>query len=71
MSQNRQPFHTSLRHQSVARPKVEVLDNEQPRVLVGWYEMWYTVDCAIVYNCVNINKVLGEELKGRTLSHLD
>lgn len=71
MSQNRQSFNTPARHQSVAIAKVEVFDNEQPRDLGHWYEIWYTVGCAIVYNCVNINNDLGGELKGRTLSHLD
>lgn len=71
MSQNRQPFNTSARHQSVAIAKVEVFDNKQPRDLGGWYEIWYTVGCAIVYNCANINNDLREELKGSTLSHLD
>ena len=71
MSQNRQSFNTSARHQSVAIAEVEVFHNEQPRDLGHWYEIWYSVVCAIVYKYVNINNDLSEELKGRMLSHLD
>lgn len=71
MSQNRHPFNTSARHQSVPLTKAEVFDNEQPRNMGSWYEIWCAVGCAIVYNCANINNDLGDELKGRVLSHLD
>jgi len=68
MSQNRQPFNTSARHQSVVIVKVEVFDNEQPTDLGSRYEIWYTVGYAIVYNCVNISNDLVKELKGSTVS---
>lgn len=64
-------FNTSARHQSVATAKVEIFDNEHTSDLWGWYEMWYIMGYAVVYNSVNINNDLGEKLKGRVLSHLD
>lgn len=68
MSQNRKPFHTLARHQSVVIAKVEVFNNEQSKDLGV---LLWNITCIIVRFSAKINNDLCEELRGRVLSHND